>query len=233
MIRHLGLCCLLLLIMLGCRNRRDADEQPAEPDTRQVVDQSTWQAPARLDDLVQQPESEKRDDWQNPDVVMQPLAGKVVADIGAGTGYFSLLLAQEGASVIAIDINEAALDYIKEHLNLNDKDRSLAIETRLTRADSIALRPAEVDQVLLVNTYPYLRDRISYLKQVMAGLKRGGHIMIIDFKEQKEGGLPIGDVRKLPAITVKKELSNAGFTEIVTDSESLPYQYIIMAQTPN
>lgn len=192
-----------------------------------------YKAPERFDELVQVPEDEQRNEWQNPDIIidlLQPLEGKVVADLGAGTGYFSFLLAAEGATVIAIDINKAALDYIREHQQMVQPS-SRHIECRLTTVSETALKPNEVEQVLLVNTYPYLQDRVQYLQKLKLGMKPGTQLMIVDFKDEDSSFSPASQFR-LAARIVLEELKSAGFENIKQDLESLQFQYIITARKP-
>ena len=169
-----------------------------------AADTLPYKAPERFDELVQVPEDEQRNEWQHPDVIidlLQPLEGKVVADLGAGTGYFSFLLAAEGASVIAIDINKAALDYIREHQQMVQASTG-QIECRLTTTGETALQPNEADQVLLVNTYPYLKNRVQYLKKLILGMKPGSQVMVVDFKDRDSSFSPASQFRLAAAIVL-------------------------------
>ena len=204
-----------------------------EPGARQ--DSPAYTAPQRFDELVQEQREPDRSEWQNPAAVinlMQPLENKVVADIGAGTGYFSFLLAAEGASVISIDIDEAALDYIREQLqSMHHEDKGPMIECRLTAPDDPGLKASEADAVLMVNTYPYLNDRVAYLKSLQAGMKPGAQLVIVDFKDIDS---PVNPSRayRLPVNRVTADLKKAGFRSINADIESLEYQYIITTTKP-
>lgn len=199
-----------------------------EPGAKQ--DSPAYTAPQRFDELVQEHDEPDRSDWQNPAAVidlMQPLSGKTVADIGAGTGYFSFLLASEGARVLAIDIDEAALDYIREHLQSMEQGRKkISIECRLTIPDDPGLEAAEADAVLMVNTYPYLQDRISYLARIREGMKRGAQLVIVDFKDIDSPVSPSHSYR-LPPQKVVADLNKAGFDSVNKDLNSLEFQYII------
>jgi len=71
---------------------------------------------ADFDTLVAHFEDPSRAEWQKPDAVIAslgPLDGKTVADIGTGTGYFAFPIAKKAAKVIAIDIDQRFLDYIR------------------------------------------------------------------------------------------------------------------------
>lgn len=182
-------------------------------------------------ELVESYEDPERGVWQNPELIIEKfgnLSGKTVADIGAGTGYFTFKLASQGAKVIAVDIDEQFLDYILERkqelVNLKGE-----VETRLSLADDPTLSNQEVDYVLIVNTYHFLEDRMSYLTKLKAGLKTDGQIIIVDFKG---GKLPVGPLEefKTDANSVKIELLSSGFSINEVDETSLKYQYIITAK---
>ena len=87
-------------------------------------------------------------------------SGKTVADIGAGTGYFSFPISKQAAKVIAIDIDQRFLDYIAQKKQTQKIGGN--IETRLTKPDSSGLKPGEADMVLIVDTYHHIEgeDRL-------------------------------------------------------------------------
>lgn len=173
-----------------------------------------------------------RENWQKPQMVISrlgDLSDKVVADIGAGTGYFSMPLARKAKKVIAIDIEQQFLDYINRRL-LNTPDRkSLNIETRLTNPDDPKLAVAEADLVLIVNTYGYISNRVAYFQKVAKGLRPGGQVVVVDFKKEP---LPVGPPTedKLDATQVSAELDSAGFRTRSIDYTSLDYQYTLTAE---
>ena len=173
-----------------------------------------------------------RENWQKPQMVISrlgDLSDKVVADIGAGTGYFSVPLARKAKKVIAIDIEQQFLDYINRRLEHSPDKKSLNIETRLTQEDNPNLRPAEADLVLIVNTYAYISNRVAYFTKVREGLRPGGRLVVIDFKKEP---LPVGPApeSKLDAKQVSAELDSAGFRTLTVDYNSLDYQYTLTAE---
>lgn len=182
--------------------------------------------------LVEAYEDPERSDWQNPELVLEKLGdlqGKVVADIGAGTGYFTFRMAEKGATVIAIDIDERFLGYIDERKaelqHIIPEDR---VHTRASLEDDPLLASEEADAALLVNTYHFLDDRVTYLQKVRAGLKPGGRMVIVDYKT---GEMPVGppEPLKIAPETVVEELRSAGFGQVEIDQSGLQFQYIISA----
>ncbi len=181
---------------------------------------------------VQVYESPDRVIWQKPDLVIEQLGqvdGKVIADLGAGTGYFSRRIAYKGATVIAIDIDPKAIQWMEEQkakFPVEIRDRLII---RQADKNNPHLKRNEVDMVLLVNTYSYITDRVSYFTRLKEDIRKGGNIIIIDFKKiDTPFGPPLED--RIDVADVEKELRNAGYDILKVDEESLEYQYIIKAQ---
>lgn len=186
--------------------------------------------------LVDEMESKERIIWQKPDKVIEMLGdlkGKTVADIGAGTGYFSFRLAQEAERVVAIDIDGRFLQYMDSVKRDFPETIHERIATRLATFDSPNLMPEEADAVILVNTYTYIEDRIGYFKKVRQGMKPGGQLLIVDYKKKRlpEGQGPPVDFR-MSADSVETELELAGYRLMETDDTTLDYQYIILVTKP-
>ncbi len=172
-----------------------------------------------------------RTDWQNPDLIINligDLQGKTVADIGAGSGYFSFKLARTADKVIALDIDPNALDYINDQKAIVG-DWSKNIEARLTPPDVPNLLNEEVDLALVVNTFNYIPEKASYFSRLLEGLKPGGKLLIIDFKK---GNIPVGpaDAYKTEAKEIRTLIRKAGFRNIKEDDKSLKYQFILSAE---
>ncbi|MBT5030757.1 MAG: class I SAM-dependent methyltransferase [Proteobacteria bacterium] len=184
---------------------------------------------ASFEDLTAGFDSPDRQEWQKPEdaiAALGELTGKTVMDIGSGTGYFSFRLLDAGANVICADVDERFLNFIKEKRdNLGLADR---MELRHVPYDSANLGEAEVDMVLIVDTYHHIEYRENYFAAVRQGIKPGGKLVVIDFEKRE---LPVGPpVRmKLDAETIISELRAAGFENFEVDHELLPYQYMIFA----
>ena len=174
-----------------------------------------------------------RDAWQKPEVVLDRLGvkpGMVVADVGAGTGYFSVRLAHavgpEGR-VLAVDVEPNLVDYMKDRAA---KERLPQMVPVLVPPDDPKLPPRGVDLVLIVDTWHHIDDRLSYLAKLAAGLKPGGRVAVVDFKK---GDFPVGppDAHKLASEAIAEEFRSAGWA--VTKSwEDLPYQYVLVFTPP-
>jgi SAM-dependent methyltransferase len=187
-----------------------------------------------FESLIADYESKERGIWQKPELVISilgDLSDKTVADIGAGTGYFTFRLVPKAKKVIGIDIDLRFirfLDSVKVRLPVQYRDR---FESRLAKPDDPLLKPGEADAVVVVNTYGYIENRVQYLKTLSKGMAPGARLLIIDFKKNN---LPIGppDEYKVALNQVEKELLTAGFSIETIDKDALDYQYIVLAVKP-
>ncbi len=182
---------------------------------------------------VPEDEGTIRGDWQKPDLVVSKfgdLSNKTVVDVGAGSGYFMTHLMRKASKVIAIDIDESAIEILNIVKSAYPEDAQDRIDIRLTPPDSPLLKNEEVDAALLVNTVTYLGDRIDYFKKLKASLTLGGQFIIVDYKMKTlDIDAPPGQDRLAP-IQIEEDLRKAGFTVRATDDCSLAYQYIILAE---
>lgn len=173
--------------------------------------------------------------WQKPELVMRKMGDisqKVIADIGSGTGYFAFRLALKAKKVIAIDIDQDALDTIQRYIPKLPEPYRNHIETRLAKADNPMLSPGEADIVVIINTIAYIPDLQTYLTTLRMGMKKGAEIMIVDYKMKR---LPISAPPRSERIyldVLEDMLEKAGFKLTQTDDTSLDYQYILKAVNP-
>jgi cyclopropane fatty-acyl-phospholipid synthase-like methyltransferase len=182
-----------------------------------------------VEELIQNFESPERDAYQKPELVLDYLGDitdKTIMDIGAGSGYFSVKLADKGAKVIAADVSDEFQAALKKRIETNNLEN---IELRKIPYDSPSLSEKEVDMVLIVNTYHHIEDRVSYFSEVKTGLKDSGELVVIDFFKKD---LPVGPKpdHKIAMDVVTDELKQAGYTLVDVNVDLLPYQYIIRAR---
>ncbi len=188
---------------------------------------------SELEKQLERYEDSKRVIWQKPELIISlidDITSKTIADIGAGSGYFAFRLAGRAKKVIALEIDKqliAFMDSVKYiQLTENKIDR---FETRMD-GDVPNLKIAEVDVVLLTNTYIYINDRVTYFSNLLKNLKKNGQIIIVDWKPEN---LPVGPELniKMSTFKVTQELQQAGYNIIDVDETSLQYQYIITAKS--
>lgn len=215
---------LLGIMAMGMAQEKNQRKEHHENKANEYMHQSS------TDELIKNFESPERDAYQQPAKVMEYLGelnGKTVMDIGAGSGYFSVKLAEKGAKVIAADVNEEFQEHIKKRIkedNLNN------IELRKIPFDGPALAKNEADMVLIVNTYHHIENRTDYFAKVLNGLVPKGELLVIDFFKTED--VPVGPPmhHKISIDGVVSELKKAGFTSFEVVVDLLPYQYIVKAQ---
>ncbi len=222
---------LLAVLLSGCHSPEAEQQATAEEGhAHRHGDANRHMNQRPFEELVANFESPERAEWQKPDAVIAflgDLQGKTVMDIGSGSGYFSLRLAEAGARVISADVDERFLAYIdqrKDETGLTDRQ----LETRRLPYDSPRLQPGEVDLVFMVNVYHHIEKRPAYFAEVRQGLKPNGRLVVIDFfKKDTPVGPPVE--MKLEAEQIVEELRAAGFGQFEVNENLLPYQYIITA----
>ena len=165
-------------------------------------------------------EDPSRDQWQKPEDVVLALALKstdTIADIGAGTGYFSRRFAHHAGKVYAVDIDAKLLA-------IAQKDAPSNLETILAAPDDPRL-PMAVDTIFFCDVLHHIDNRPSYYAKLAKALKRGGRIVVIDFYKKE---LPVGPppAMKLAPEEVIGEFQKAGFT-LTKQLDILPYQYYL------
>lgn len=184
---------------------------------------------SNTEDLIKRFESPERDAYQKPEKVLEYLGdikGKKIMDIGAGSGYFSMKLAEKGAQVIAADVSDEFQAVLKKRIEDNNLEN---IELRKIPYDSANLADDEVDMVLIVNTYHHIENRVDYFSKVKKGIKPDGELVVIDFFKKE---LPVGPPanHKIDLESVKSELEKAGYTQLDVNIDLLPYQFVIRAK---
>ncbi|MGJ5816816.1 class I SAM-dependent methyltransferase [Paludibaculum fermentans] len=169
-------------------------------------------------------EDPTRDAWQKPHEVVMALelkASDTVADIGAGTGYFSRRFANHAGKVYAVDID-------RDLLALAAKGAPANMSTILAQPDDPKLPAAGIDTIFLCDVLHHISDRPAYYGKLRGALKPGGRIVIVDFYKKE---LPVGPppAMKLSDDEVKKEFAAAGF-RLVKSHDFLPHQYFLVFQ---
>ena len=166
-----------------------------------------------------------RDAWQMPARVIDALqlkSGMKVADIGAGTGYFSMRLAKApGVSVFAVDIEPKMVEYLKQRAH---NEHAMNVTAVLAGASSPNL-PEPVDVILVVDTYHHLSNRPAYFRELRKALRPGGRIAIVDFRKDAPEGPPV-HFRFTPE-QIQEEMKQAGY-ELQSAHDFLPRQHFLI-----
>jgi ubiquinone/menaquinone biosynthesis C-methylase UbiE len=181
-------------------------------------------------------ERDSRDEMQKPHEIMKTLsfkAGERVADVGAGSGYFTIPIARAvgpKGKVWAVDIRQQMLDFITNRLETEGLGN---VEPVLAKPDDPLLPAAGVDTILMVDTIHYIQNRAAYGEKLSAALAPGGRLVIIDFRydpdAKREFAPPIE--QQVPRKTLDADLAEAGF-EVVASYDFLPEQYFVVYSHP-
>ena len=167
-----------------------------------------------------------RDAWQKPDDVIRALALKPdarVADVGAGTGYFTVRLARAvpKGTVFAVDIERKMV----EHIASRAKEQGLANVRSVVASETAANLSETVDLVLMVNSLHHIDARIPYMRSIGASLRDGGRIAIIEARPEAEQGPP--KHFRMSIAKIDEEMKTAGFVR-VTQHDFLPRQNLLV-----
>ena len=179
-------------------------------------------------DWLDRPEREKE---EQPEHMLDVLAiheGDTVADVGAGSGYYSERLARRIGSrgrVIATDIQPEMIALIQMRIAQKGLSR---IETVLATPSDAKLPRAAIDLVLMVDVYHELPKPKETLAQVKAALRSDGRLALVEFRGE-DPAVPIKEEHKMTLPQIRKELAAGGFAITKVD-ESLPWQRVVIAR---
>ena len=173
-------------------------------------------------------EGPDRDAWQEPERVMDSLgvtSGTIVADIGAGGGWFTIKLANRVGPtglVYAEDIQREMIESINRRVNRTNLSN---VETIIGTSNNPKI-PTPVDAVLMVDVYGEVEDPMALLRNVIPQLKKGGRIGIVEHRLDGGGpGPPLQD-RVTPETIITT--AEAVGLQLLTHDESFRYQYLLV-----
>jgi predicted methyltransferase len=177
-------------------------------------------------------EDPARDAWQKPRDVITALGlrpGMSVADLGAGTGYFTHRLAPAvapGGIVFAVETEPNLVSYLRARAEQEAQANVIPV---LASFDNPRLPPAAVDLVLVVDTFHHIDQRLGYFQRLSGVLRPGGRIAIIDWRIDR---LPVGPPpdHKIAREQVIAEMEAAGYRLVDERPTLLPYHYFLVFQ---
>jgi len=170
-------------------------------------------------------ESEDRKMWQNPDEILAGVELRpnwVAVDLGCGSGYFTVPLSNKVKRVLAIDVQKEMLDFLK------NKIRQLKIKNiklLLSQPNEIPVGDNSVDFLMSVNALHEFDARDKMTEEMRRVLKKGGKLLVVDFKKEDTGfGPPVSiRVSKERAVRV---FEKRGFR--LSKTKDLPYHYVLV-----
>jgi ubiquinone/menaquinone biosynthesis C-methylase UbiE len=170
-----------------------------------------------------------RDLWQRPDQIMDALGiadASVVADIGAGSGWFTIRLARRVGPrgvVYAEDVQKEMINAIERRVRREGFNN---VKPQLGSSNDPRLPASSLDAVLMVDAYHEVEDRVTMLSNIAKALKPQGRLGIVDFRLDGTGPGPEPDERVSPDVVVN-DAKKAGL-KLIRQEPFLQYQYFLI-----
>jgi ubiquinone/menaquinone biosynthesis C-methylase UbiE len=170
-----------------------------------------------------------RDAYQKPHEVITALKlneGEVIADIGAGSGYFTFRLSHHVGSTGRIYAVDVSPDMIL-HLNRLMRDLKVTnVVTILCAPDDPLLADSSIDRIFICDTWHHIENHDRYLALLKKMLRPGGQVVMIDFKKSETLAGPPMEMR-IDRDDLVKEMERSGF-HLDEEHTFLPYQYFLV-----
>lgn len=185
----------------------------------------------KVEEWTERFETESREIFQNREGILKALAlkpGMTVADIGAGTGLFTLPFAKtvgDQGKVYAVEIAKNFLEHIRARAN---QAKAPNIETILGTEKSVELPEASIDLAFICDVYHHFEFPQASLQSLHQAIKPGGTLILIDFKriEGVSSDWTLGHVRAGQEV-FEKEVTDAGFEKITEVTDLLKENYFV------
>lgn len=174
-------------------------------------------------------ERPERDREEKPAMVVEYLKlkpGQVVADIGAGTGYFSWRMARkvgDQGKVLAVEIQQEMLDILAGKMKERGVTNVVGVLGTITDPK---LPAASVDVIIMVDVYHEFDHPYEMMENICKALKPGGRVVFVEYRAESPY-IPIKPLHKMSEAQVKKEMTVHPL-EWVETSRILPRQHIIV-----
>lgn len=173
-------------------------------------------------------ERSERENEEHPKAAVRLLdlkPGMIVADVGAGSGYYSELISKQigpNGKVYATDIQPGMISLLRERIARSNLTN---VEPLLSTATDSRLPDAAVDMILLVDVYHEFSEPQQMLRQLRAALKPGGLLVLLEFRKE-DPNVPIRPEHKMSIAEVRAELEPEGFhfDKVLPD---LPWQHML------
>jgi len=183
--------------------------------------------PEELRGALQRQLAPRRAKWQKPATVVRALGlrrGQVIAEIGAGPGYFTPRLARAvgpTGHVYAVDPEAAVLDVLRKRM----KQAGVRNFTPVLGRDDDPLLPAgRCDLAIIINAYHHMHGGAAFLRRLVRRLARGARVINVDWDEKSEFGPP--PKRRVPRARFLRDARRAGL-RLVAERSFLPHQYFL------
>jgi len=170
-----------------------------------------------------------RDLWQRPDQIMDAMGiadASVVADIGAGSGWFTIRLARRVGPRGLVYAEDVQKEMINAILRRVGREGFNNVQARLGLKNDPRLPASSLDAALMVDAYHEVEDRVSMLSNLAKALKPSGRLGIVDFRLDGTGPGPESEERVSPDVVVN-DATKAGL-KLIRQEPFLQYQYFLI-----
>jgi SAM-dependent methyltransferase len=174
-------------------------------------------------------EAPDRDLWQRPDQIMDAMGiadASVVADIGAGSGWFTIRLARRVGPQGLVYAEDVQKEMINAILRRVGREGFSNVKAVLGLKNDPRLPASSLDAVLIVDAYHEIEDRVTMLSNLAKALKPQGRLGIVDFRLDGTGPGPAPEERVSPDVVVN-DAKKAGL-KLLRQEPFLQYQYFLI-----
>jgi ubiquinone/menaquinone biosynthesis C-methylase UbiE len=174
-------------------------------------------------------ERAERDTEEAPELALDalgPLTGLAVADVGAGSGYFTVRLAARVGTTGRVFANDLQPEMLKMLAQRLARERVANVTLVPGSIDNPRLPPAAIDLVLMVDVYHEFSEPQKMLRALRAALKPTGRLVLIEYRKE-DPAVPIRFEHKMSVAEAKLELEAEGFALARVDGR-LPRQHILV-----
>jgi FkbM family methyltransferase len=173
-------------------------------------------------------ERKERETEENTSLLLKNLAikpGMIIADIGAGSGYYSALLSKMVGSgkVYAVDVEPEMIAYLNERIKQEKLSHIVPI---LSTEQKLSLSENSIDMMLLVDVYHEFSYPYEMTVSMLAALKPGGKLVLVEFRSE-DPTVPIKTIHKMSEVQAIKEFKAAGFA-FDKNINNLPWQHCMV-----
>jgi SAM-dependent methyltransferase len=175
-------------------------------------------------------DSRKREEKPNQAIeALELKPTSVVADIGAGSGYFTFRISEEvpNGKVLAVDIQPEMIEFLEKK---KKRLEATNVETILCTETDPKLPAESVDLALFVDVYHEIAFPYEYMQALVKGLKPGGRVALVEYRAE-DPAVPIKRLHKMTEEQARKEMAVAGL-EFIKNSNVLPQQHILLFRKP-
>ena len=184
--------------------------------------------PEELKGALKRQLAPRRAKWQKPQAVVRALGlrrGQVIAEIGAGPGYFTPRLARAvgpAGHVYAVDPEPAVLDVLRKRLKRAGVRNVTPV---LSRDDDPLLPSGRCDLAVIINVYHHMHGGAAFLRRLAQRLARGARVVNVDWDPAASWGPP--PKRRVPRARFLRDARRAGL-KLVAERSFLPHQYFLV-----